>query len=149
MVHRESHWAAAMLLFSVLASGCKGQEPSIAAEAAASHPAQPTVAGPPTFVGRWATTPTGCGHADWVLTADQMQSPGALSCNFVKVEPTSAGFTAWSSCTSGRATGPTRLIFTLSGPDRDKDLTVEGGPLAGPVALERCEGRQTEPVSQP
>ncbi len=136
------------ILLSVVVAGCKGQEPSIAVAAARPQVIQ-QAAGPPTYIGRWAVTPTACDRAAWVLTADAMQSPGALSCSFVKVEPTSAGYTAWSSCTSGRATGPTRLIFTLSGPDRDMDLTVEGGPLAGPVALERCEGRQTEPVSQP
>ncbi len=138
-----------MLLVCVLASGCKGQEPSIAAAAAASPHPIPSAGGPPTYIGRWATTPNACAHAAWVLTADEMRSPGALSCNFVKVEPSPAGYTAWSSCTSGRATGPTRLVFTLSGPERDVDLTVEGGPLAEPVALERCQGAQTEPVSQP
>ncbi len=147
MAHREAHWAAAMLLVCVLAAGCKGQEPSLAT-VATPHQTQ-LATGPPTYVGRWATTPTDCAHAAWVLTENEMRSAGALSCSFVKVEPSSAGYTAWSSCTSGRATGPTRLVFTLSGPGRDKGLTVEGGPLAEPVALERCEGAQTEPVSQP
>ncbi len=90
------------------------------------------------YIGRWAAAPTACDNAAWVIQADSLQSPGPLSCTFVKVEPGSAGYTAWSECKVGQAAGPTRLVFTMSGSKADRDLTIEGGPFAEPVALERC-----------
>ena len=100
------------------------------------------------YIGRWAAAPTACDNAAWVIEADRLQSPGPLSCTFVKVEPSSAGYTAWSECKVGQTAGPTRLVFTMSGSKADHDLTIEGGPFAEPVALERCAGAPA-PLRQP
>ncbi len=125
-----------ILATALLLSACGSKEPPIGASPAERGPAV-AVAGPPSFVGLWASAPAVCARP-WVLKADSLQSPSVLACQFVKVEPTSAGYTVWSTCSVGKAAAPTRLVFTLTG-EGNRSLTLTGGPFDEPLALGKCD----------
>ena len=69
-----------------------------------------------------------------------MKSPSALTCELFKAQPTSAGYTVYSTCLVGKASQPMRLVFTLTGSGETRSLTLTGGPFTEPLALSRCPG---------
>ena len=123
---------------AVLAACSRHPEPPIGAAPAEREPPQAALAaaGPPLYVGHWAVSRNVCSEPGWDLTAASLQSPSALSCVFAKVEPTTAGYTVYGACTVGKASQPTRLVFTLT--SQGKSLTLSGGPFSEPIALSRC-----------
>ena len=100
--------------------------------------AMPASGGQPAFVGAWAAARAACGHAAWVITANQLQAPGAVRCQVGTVTPTLAGYTMNSACSSGGADSPGRIVVTLSGGPPATAMTLQGGPFAEPVSLVRC-----------
>jgi hypothetical protein len=131
---------ALLALAATAMLGACGQRhlPPIGAAPAERAPEQTAAeaAGPPLFVGRWAASATACDSRVWELTATRLTSPSALSCQLLKAERSSAGYSVNGMCTVGKASQPMRLIFTLTGSGRS--LTMTGGPFTEPVALARC-----------
>ena len=99
----------------------------------------PDPSGAPAFVGRWAASKAVCGQKPWILQAGELRSPGALSCQFVRIDPTPAGYTVLSVCSIGKVEEPTRLALTLTGEGADRSLTLSGGPFAEPAPLTWCD----------
>jgi hypothetical protein len=132
---------ALVLAATVMLAAC-GQRslPPIGAAPAESAPPITAAAtsGLPLFVGRWAVNKAACTGRGWSLTANSLTSPSALSCQFSKADPTSAGYTVYAVCAAGKASQPTRLTFTFSGPASNRGLTLTDGPFTEPVALSRC-----------
>jgi hypothetical protein len=130
----------AVLAIAWLGACSQHHEPPIGAAPAERAPplTASAASGPPLFVGRWAASKSACAARGWQLTAGSLISPSALSCQFSKAEPTSAGYTVYSICAVGKASQPTRLIFTFSGSAANRALTLSGGPFTEPVALSRC-----------
>ena len=128
----------AWLAAAGLAACSRPSEPPIGSAPAERAPplTASVAAGPPVYVGHWAVSRSACGERGWDLTAAGLQSPSALSCEFFKAEPTSAGYTVYSTCKVGKAAQPMRLVLTLTG--QGKSLTLSGGPFSEPVALARC-----------
>jgi len=139
----------AMLAAAGLAACDRHHEPPIGAAPAERAPplTASVAAGPPLFVGRWAPSKRSCANRGWDLTATSLKSPGALSCQFSKPEPTSAGYTLDAVCSVGKAIQPTRLIFTFT--SKGKSLTLSGGPFTEPIALSRCPSEVESASSAP
>ncbi len=137
--------AFAALGLAALTAGCGPSEPPIGANPKAYQSAAPT--GPLAFVGRWGGGSSRCARDVWVIGSDGLRSPSALACSFESIEPTSAGYIVGGMCQVGKAVQPTRLVFTISGPPGDQDLTVTGGPFNEPLALERCPTQDPAPPS--
>ncbi len=128
------------LALLVVLAAC-GKTPPIGASAAEQAPplSAAGAAGPPAFVGRWASSKAVCAQRPWILQAGELRSPGVLSCQFVRVDPTPAGYTVLSICTVGKVEEPTQLAFTLTGKGDDRSLTLSGGPFAEPAPLTWCD----------
>jgi len=143
---------ALALAATVLLAAC-GQRslPPIGAAPAERAPARTAaqIAGPPLFVGRWAASTAACASKVWDLTPSRLDSPGALTCQFFKTEPTSAGYTVYSTCMVGKASQPMRLVFTLTGVGKNRSLTLTGGPFTEPVGLSRCSSAMESASSTP
>ena len=144
-VSRSKALALAGLGMAALTAGCGPSEPPIGANPKAYQSAVPT--GPLAFVGRWGGGSSRCARDVWVIGSDGLRSPSALACSFESIEPTSAGYIVGGMCQVGKAVQPTRLVFTISGPPGDQDLTVTGGPFNEPLALERCPNQDAAPAS--
>ena len=143
-----------ILLALLAAAGlcaCQREEPPLGAAPAERMPAlsAATAAGPPTFVGRWAVSRAACNRRSWTLTGASLASPSALSCQLLKAERTSAGYTVYSTCAIGKVSQPMRLIFTLTGSGAERSLTLTGGPFTEPVALTRCPVEQQAAENAP
>lgn len=132
--------ALALAVMALLAACGQRSLPPIGASPAERAPAQTAAeaAGPPLFVGRWAASTTACVARGWELTSTSLVSPSALTCRLFKAEPTSAGYTVYSTCMVGKASEPMRLVVTLSGSGKTRSLTLTGGPFVEPVALSHC-----------
>ena len=144
------------LLVALAAAGALGacsehHEPPLRAAPAGRAPAKTAaqIAGPPLFVGRWAASTAACASRGWELTPARLTSPSALTCEFFKTEPTSAGYTVYSTCMVGKASQPMRLVFTLTGSGGSRSLTMTGGPFTEPVALSKCSGAVESASSTP
>ena len=126
-------------------------EPPIGAAPAERAPPRTAaeLAGPPQFVGRWAASETACSTRSWSLTASNLTSPSALTCELFKAERTSAGYVVNSTCKVGKASQPMRLVFTLTGSGPNRSLTLTGGPFTEPLALSRCPGNLESASSTP
>ena len=94
--------------------------------------------GKPGFVGTWAVAETACGHAAWTMTAQRLQSPGAVDCSVSQLTQTLAGYTINTACSQGGVDTPGRIVMTLNGGPPAQALTLSGGPFAEPVSLVRC-----------
>lgn len=132
-----------LLIAGLAAAGlcaCGRHEPPLGAAPAERSPPMTSTspAGQPLFVGRWAASRAACADRGWEITAAALKSPSALSCEIAKAEPTSAGYTVYATCIVGKATQPSRLVFTFSGPSTNRALTLTGGPFTEPMALARC-----------
>ncbi len=127
-------------LATVALGACGRQEPPFGAAPAERAPPMTAAAATtkPLYVGRWAATRTACADRGWEITAAALKSPSALSCEISKAVPTGAGYTVYATCMVGKATQPTRLVFTFSGPSSNRGLTLTGGPFTEPMALSRC-----------
>ena len=139
----------ALLAAAGLGACSRHPEPPIGAAPAERAPARTAaeIAGPPLYVGRWAVSTAACSERGWELTPNRLTSPSALSCQFFKTEPTSAGYTVYSTCMVGKASQPMRLVFTLT--SKNRALTMTGGPFSEPVALSRCPGALESASSTP
>lgn len=140
-----------VLATMALLGGCERSLPPIGAAPAERAPAlsAAALAGPPGFVGRWAASKAACAARGWELTAVSLNSPSALTCQFFKSERTSAGYTVYSTCTVGKASQPVRLVFTLTGSDGARSLTLTGGPFTEPVSLALCSKATQSASSTP
>lgn len=90
----------------------------------------------PHFVGRWSTADGQCA-SPWVIQARSLQG-GDISCEFDKVDTSSAGYSVASTCKVEGKLQPVRLSIVLPDPNRSTSLTVSGGPFQDAVALQRC-----------
>lgn len=99
--------------------------PVLAPPASAETPAR--------YVGRWAAAPNQCGDAV-VIEARSLRDAG-FTCEFDKVDQSSAGYTATSLCRMKSGPTPSRLTMVLPEP---ASLTISGGPFKDGVALQRC-----------
>jgi hypothetical protein len=132
----------ALMVAALLLADCKRTPPIGSAPSERAPPLFAAgAAGPPAFVGRWASSKAACAERPWVLQTGELRSPGVLSCQFVHVDPTTAGYTVLSVCTVGKVAEPTRLAFTLTGEGDDRSLTLSGGPFAEPAPLTWCDDK--------
>ena len=99
--------------------------PVLAPSASAETPAR--------YVGRWAAAPEQC--SDAVVIEARSLRDAAFSCEFDKVDQSSAGFTATSLCRMKSGPTPSRLTMILPEP---ASITISGGPFKDGVALTRC-----------
>jgi hypothetical protein len=120
------------------AAGCKDRGSIVRKESLQMPQAAKPVDGRPSFIGMWAPARTACGHASWTMTAERLQSPGAVHCAVTTVTPTLAGYTINSACSSGGADTPGRIVVTMNGGQPAQGMTLQGGPFAEPVSLVRC-----------
>jgi hypothetical protein len=137
---------------ALLAACSRSDDPPIGSAPAERAPTLTAIApaGAPLFVGRWAASRSACSTKGWDLTTTSLRSPSALSCELTKARPTPAGYTVYGVCTVGKATEPTRLIFTLTGPAAARSLTLTGGPFLEPMALAKCpDGLQSAANAPP
>jgi hypothetical protein len=96
--------------------------------------APPASAGTPArYVGHWAATPAQCGDA-LVIDVRGLREAG-FTCEFDKVDQSSAGYTATSLCRMKTGSVPSRLTMILPEP---ASITISGGPFKDGVALQRC-----------
>lgn len=133
--------ALVLMAAAATLAGCGNNKiPPIGAAPAEKAPAitAASMAGPPTFVGRWASSKAACAKRAWVFGAGGLQSPGALSCQFAHIDAASAGYTVSSLCSVGKAQSPTRLVITLTGKGATRSLTISSGPFTEPVPLAWC-----------
>jgi hypothetical protein len=99
--------------------------PVLAPAASAETPAR--------YIGRWAATPAQCSDAV-VIEVRSLRDDG-FTCEFDKVDQSSAGYTATSLCRMKGGPQPSRLTMIMPEP---ASLTLSGGPFKDGVALQRC-----------
>ena len=99
--------------------------PVLAPPASAETPAR--------YVGRWAASPAQCA-APVVIEARSLRDDG-FTCEFDKVDQSSAGYMATSLCRMKGGPRPSRLSIVMPEP---ASLTISGGPFKDGVALQRC-----------
>ena len=88
------------------------------------------------FVGRWAAEAGMCDDP-WIITAQDLRTPGHVVCRFEQVSRTAQGFEARSVCTAEGPPAPWRLRFAYA--QSAQALLIEDGPFAD-VGLVRCDG---------
>jgi hypothetical protein len=136
----------AVMLVVFFMAGCERTPPIGSAPAERAPPRFAAGStGPPAFVGRWAASKAVCAEQPWILQAGGLRSPGVLSCQFVRVDPTNAGYTVLSICSVGKVEEPTRMVFTITGEGQERSLTLSGGPFEEPAPLTWC-GEQAAPA---
>jgi hypothetical protein len=91
----------------------------------------------PTFVGRW-TAAAQC-KTPVVIEARSLRD-GAVTCDFDRVETSSAGYSIDTVCHAAGHSTPGRLLVMLPDPAHVTSLTLSGGPFGDAVALQRCQG---------
>lgn len=135
----------------LLLAGCNRHQPLISSSAPTpSAPISNPVTGEPGYVGRWASSQSGCADRAWVLTSGEMRSANGLHCTFVHMNPGSAGFSGDVDCGAAGDRKAGRMSLTLTGPDGARGLTLLGGPFDLPVTLEQCRaGVTTASASAP
>jgi hypothetical protein len=94
------------------------------------------------FVGRWAADEASCDNASWLITEQDLETPGEVSCHFQQLKQTARGTEADAMCTAEGPPRPWTLRFSYA--QSARALLIEGGPFAD-VGLIRCE----RPVSPP
>ena len=95
-----------------------------------------SAATPPRFVGRWAASTAECA-TPWVFEARSLREAG-LTCEFDRVDESSAGYSVATVCRMPKGPLPARLSIVLPETARVSNLTVSGGPFSDAVALQRC-----------
>jgi hypothetical protein len=91
----------------------------------------------PPFVGRWTTA--GQCQTPMVIAARSL-SDGAVTCDFDRVEASSAGYSIATVCHAAGHSTPGRLLVMLPDPVHVTSLTLSGGPFSDAVAVQRCQG---------
>jgi len=130
----------ALGLAAVLLAACDGRGSIMRKESPQIPGASAMVDGQPAFTGRWAAAAADCGSAAWTMSANRLQSPGAMACAISQLTPTLAGYTVNSGCSDGGSEMPGRVVMTLTGGPPASAMTLTGGPFAEPVSLVRCPG---------
>ncbi|MFC3077219.1 hypothetical protein ACFODL_03845 [Phenylobacterium terrae] len=127
-----------------LAACERGEAPAPEAQRpAATAPPAPAAAAPGGlapeelfFVGRWAADAKMCGDP-WIITAQELNTPGHVVCKFEQVSRTAQGLEAASTCTAEGPPEPRRLRFAYA--QSARALMIEGGPF-NDIGLVRCAG---------
>jgi hypothetical protein len=125
-----------MALLAGLAACDKPQSKLFAEQTVAVVAPPASAEGVPHFVGRWAAADGQCA-TPWVFQARSLKG-GDISCEFDKVDTSSAGYSVASTCKIQGKLQPVRLSIVLPDPNRVSSLTVSGGPFLDAVALQRC-----------
>jgi hypothetical protein len=127
---------AALLPLALLLGlcACGKAETSLFAERSVPMLAPPASAETPArYVGHWAATPEQCSDAV-VIEARSLREDN-FTCEFDKVDQSSAGYTATSLCRMKSGPQPSRLTMIMPEP---ASITISGGPFKDGVALTRC-----------
>ena len=134
------------LLLTLATASCERpidvQQPAPATPAAAQKVAPPDP-GSLFFVGRWAVEADRCDDAAWVVTAQDVTTPGEVSCRFVQT-PRGAGPVEVDATCFAQGP-PERRRLRISYAESARGLLIEGAPFA-PVGLVRCPGSAYPPV---
>lgn len=133
-----------LLLFAIAAFGgvatlgaCTPKPQGLFAEHSPSVVSSPkSESGAPHYMGRWAAAAAQC-HDPVIIQAKQL-SNDATSCDFAKVDTSTAGYSIAAVCRGGAGSAPVRLTLTLPDPQHANSMTLAGGPFKTPLALERC-----------
>ena len=116
---------------------------SAASEVARSGGSSTNTEGEPTpfFVGRWASEEANCREAPWVITAEELQTPGEVTCRFQRVKRTERGADVEAAC---YAEGPPEQWTLRFGYAQSaRALLIENAPFAD-IGLVRCEESAAE-----
>lgn len=133
---------AVLALALLCLSGCERDDapaaPAAPAPLPAAAPAPPAALAPEDlfFVGRWAAEAGMCGDP-WIITAQQLTTPGHVVCRLEQIGRTSEGAEAEAVCTAEGPPEPRRLRFASA--QSARALLVEGGPF-NDIGLIRCPG---------
>lgn len=117
-------------------------EPPAEAPAAATKTLSPEAL---FFVGRWAADEGMCADP-WIITAQELRTPGHVVCRLERIARTEAGAEAQATCTAEAPPAPYRLRFAYA--QSAGALLIENGPFAD-VGLVRCEGGAYPPPTPP
>jgi hypothetical protein len=99
----------------------------------------------PFFVGRWASEEANCRDASWVITAEELRTPGEVTCRFQRVTRTAPGFDAEATCF---AEGPPKqwtLKFAYA--ESARALLIENAPF-NDIGLVRCDDPENVPEAE-
>lgn len=113
---------------------CGKSEKSLFADR--SVPIRPSLASaetPARYIGHWAASQGQCSDP-MVIEARSLNKDG-ITCEFDKVEASSAGYTATSLCRMKSGLKPARLTMVMPEP---ASITISGGPFKDALALQRC-----------
>lgn len=97
------------------------------------------------FVGRWAAEAKMCDDP-WVITAQELTTPGHVVCRFEQVSRTDQGLEAQAACTAEGPPEPRRLRFAYA--QSARALMIAGGPF-NDIGLVRCPGSAYPPADPP
>ncbi len=90
----------------------------------------------PFFVGRWASEETNCREASWVITTEELQTPGEVTCRFQRVTRTERGADVDATC---YAEGPPeQWTLTFAYAQSARALLIENAPF-NDIGLVRCD----------
>jgi hypothetical protein len=101
-----------------------------------SSPQAPTAEPGWFFVGRWASNVENCRDDAWVITAQELHTPGHVSCTFDAVSATPRGAEAKATCTAEGP--PQRWTLQFSYAESARALLIEEGPFED-VGLVACK----------
>lgn len=139
-----------LIVTLILLASC-GREPeqaaqttpaaSSASEVASSGRSSTDAGGPstPFFVGRWASEEANCREAPWVITAEELQTPGEVTCRFQRVTRTERGADVEATCYAEGPPEQWTLRFAYA--QSARALLIENAPF-NDIGLVRCDGRR-------
>jgi len=139
---------ALLLAVPILASCGEARNPDAAPPGSEPQPEPPPgPVGPPvstppnlTFVGSWATTAGNCAQYAWTVEAEQLDTPGEVSCRWKAGDVAADGPARWTvPATCSAETGPAPTTLTFIG--GEENLRIEGAPFQ-PQPLVRCSGAE-------
>ncbi len=133
------------LTVASLVTACGQSSPLYAARSAAQAPAAATpfaTSAPPkdpaadaSYPGRWAPRAADCAAHPWVFAQRTMEDSSGVTCAFITVEPTSAGYTINADCRRGGALAGGHMMLTIT---NAREMTVSDGPWSSAISLVRC-----------
>lgn len=90
----------------------------------------------PFFVGQWASEEANCREASWVITAEELQTPGEVTCRFRRVTRTERGADVEATCYAEGPPEQWTLRFAYA--QSARALLIENAPF-NDIGLVRCD----------
>lgn len=105
-----------------------------------------SISSQPFFVGRWASEEANCRGLSWMISEQGLQTPGEVTCEFLRIIPTERGFDVDAICTAESPPQPWTLRFSYA--QSARALLIENAPFAD-IGLIRCGDLEEEAGDSP